>query len=230
MRDLINLFEAQHLSEIEIGGDVDGTHLDDLKAKHNFEPRQLTLFPRAPSEPTFPDKFTYMGRLGAYFVARTKEERSYGTATGAVEYTYYLFDNGDPIMYVGTLHPKSEFGGAYAGRNASNPQIFGEGLRVVSIFLDPSARGQGLAVAMYEWLLQNVCDYILPDDLQTPGGVHIWKQLVRDRARFDVMVFNPEQHTYYRAKPGAIWANVYKSYNLFPFVTLAGKSDDLIDS
>ena len=59
------------------------------------------------------------------------------------------------------------------------------------------------------------------------GGVDIWRRLVRD-PRFDVMIFNPETDDTYRARPGVIWSNVYRSHRLRPFVTLAGKADELI--
>jgi hypothetical protein len=218
------------MTEIRIGGEVDSGHLDDLESNHNFTPKQMTLpLPNVTAEPTLPPKMEMAGRLGAYYVARKKDDgESYYKRAGD-EYMYYLFDSGKPVAYVSTIHPKTEFGDAYRGRLSSDPKLQGEGLRVVSIFLDPSIRGQRTSVALYEWLLHNVCDYILPDDLQTQGGVYIWKQLVSD-PRFEVMIFNHEKYEFYRARPGATWRNVYRSENLRPFVTLAGKADGLIDS
>jgi GNAT superfamily N-acetyltransferase len=139
-----------------------------------------------------------------------------------------LFDSGKPIAYVATIPPDADFGEGRPGRKYENPELSGEGLRVISIFIDEEARGKGLAVALYHWLLTHACDYILPDDLQTRGGVFIWKQMLRD-PRFEIMVFNHNTHEYYKPKPGAVWANTYKSYWLRPFVTLAGKADQLID-
>ena len=218
----------QPLTEIRIGGEVDSDHLDDLNAQHDYTPKQLTLFPNVPSEPTLPPDMELMGRLGAFYITRKKNDGQAYHKRAGDEFVYYLFDSGKPVAYVGTIHPKSEFGDAYPGRLHSDPELLGTGLRVVSIFLDPAIRGQGTSVALYEWLLRNVCDYILPDDLQTKGGVYIWKQLLRD-PRFEVMVFNHQNYDYYRARPGAIWANVYRSDRLRPFVALAGTADALID-
>ena len=214
---------SEILLEIEIGGQVDSSHLDDMNQNFDFEPKQLSLFPDIPNEPNVPKKMEMMGRIGKYYVVRKNDD---GNGNHKDGYTYYLFDSGKLVAYVSTIHPDADFGDAYPGRAAKNPDLNGIGLRVVSVYFDPVARGQGLSVALYEWLLKNVCDYILPDDLQTPGGVYIWKQLVRD-PRFEVEIFNCNTYQYHRAKPGVVWSNVYKSYNLFPFVTLAGKAYEL---
>lgn len=205
------------LHEIEIGGEVDPSELEGLKQR-DFTPKQLTLLPNVPSEPTLPKDMELVGRIGPYFVTR-KQRRS--------ESLYYLFDSGNPVAIVAGIPPDAEFGEGWRGRKFQNPDLHGKGLRIISIYLDPKVRGQGLAVALYEWLLTHACDYILPDDLQTPGGVYIWKQMLRD-PRFEIMVFNFKSHDYYKPKPGAIWANTYRSYWLRPFVTLAGKADELI--
>jgi hypothetical protein len=224
----MTLCEAHALTEIRIGGDVDSSELDHVAGLHDYTPKQLTLLPNIPAEPSLPAEMEMMGRLGPYYVTRRKDTGGYGKQGAAAEYTYYLFDSGKPVAYVSTLHPESEFGDGYAGRSYTDPELHGDGLRVVSIYLDPVIRGQRISVSLYDWLLRNKCDYILPDDLQTRGGVYIWKQLLRD-ARFEVMIYNHETRDYHRARPGAIWANVYRSERLRPFVTLAGKSDGLID-
>lgn len=216
MRNFISLVEKL-LSEIEIGGEVSRPEEWD---EMTYEPRQLSLFD-VPTEPDLPKSMELLGRLGPYFL--TKKEISFHRAT------YYLFDNGKPVAYISTIPSHSDdFGGGYVGRKNSNPNISGKGLRVISVYVDPTFRGKNLSIELYFWLLKNECDYILPDDLQTPGGVSIWKKMLKD-SRFDVMIYNPDKYDYHRAKPGAIWANVYKSHRLRPFVTLAGKAKELID-
>lgn len=206
------------LHEIDIGGEVDSSELERLKTQ-DFTPKQLTLLPNVPAEPTLPKDMELVGRIGPYFVTRKQERKG--------EFIYYLFDSGTPIAYVATIPPDAEFGEGWPGRKHQNPDLDGKGLRVVSIYLDPEVRGKGLSVALYEWLLSNVCDYILPDDLQTRGGVYIWKQMLRD-PRFEIMVFNFQSQDYYKPKPGAVWANTYRSPWLRPFVTLAGKAEELL--
>jgi hypothetical protein len=211
------------LNEIEIGGDVDSDILDELIDKNDFTPKQLTLFPDVPSEPTIPKTLELVGRLGPYYVVKhfKKKDQFYPS-----EWTYYLFDSGKPVAYV-CLVSKFSPVGDYS-RVHRHPSLTGTGFRVISVFLYPEVRGKNLAVALYKWLLRNVCDYLLPDDTHTPGGVHVWKQLLRD-PELEMMIYNIENHDYYRAKPGAVWQNVYRSDNLIPFVALTGKAEALID-
>jgi hypothetical protein len=99
---------------------------------------------------------------------------------------------------------------------------------VVSVYVDPSHRGQNLALKMYQWLLQHVCDYILPDDLQTLGGVAIWRKLLNSRA-FEVMVYDYNSGTTRRRWAGKDFNQVYNSHHLRPFVTLRGKAAELFN-
>lgn len=210
------------LTEIEIGGEVDSSSMDNLRAQ-DFKSKQLPLFPELPTlEPELPKKFKHMGRIGGYFVARTIDNE--GSRHGK-EYSYVLLDQGTPIGYVAVVPPKANFGGGY---NAPNPPLDGNGLRVVSVVIERSHAGQNLALKLYQWLLQNVCDYILPDDLQTQGGVAIWRNLLRNTKTFEVMVYDADRGVIRRRKPGRDFQQVYKTDNLRPFVTLKGKAEELI--
>lgn len=224
LRHWMNLSEAV-LHEIEIGGEVDPSSLEQLRSQ-DFKSKQLDLFPDIPTlEPDLPREFEEMGRIGPYYIARKIESQ---TTKHGPEYIYYLFDQGTPFGYVAVIHPNAEFGGGYT-KSWHNPQIDGNGLRVVSIWVDRTHAGQNLGVKLYHWLLQNVCDYILPDDLQTQGGVAIWRKLLNSRA-FDVMVYDYNTGTYRRRWAGKDFNQVYKTYNLRPFVTLRGKAETLIDN
>jgi hypothetical protein len=186
-----------------------------LTQDQDFTPKQLTLFP-VPTEPTLPPDMEIVGRIGEYYVLLNADKK---------ESIYYIFNDGTPIAYIALIAPTAPFGDGYP---VTNPDLKGVGKRVIAVYISEQARGKNLSVQLYKWLLDNACDYLLPDDLQTRGGVYIWKQLVKD-PRFDVFIFNPDKYDYYPAKSGAVWSNVYKSYRLRPFVTLAGKADDLIE-
>ena len=223
MRRIINLLEnEQALDEIEIGGEVDISHFDDIR-DHDYRSKQLGLFPELPTmEPDLPPHFEEVGRIGSLFVAC----KQYATSkNGKGEFSYVLFDSGEPIGYVSVIDPFADFNGRYL---ISNPKIHGDGLRVVSIFIDDEHRGQNLAVKLYHWLLTNVCDYLLPDDLQTHGGVAIWRKLRNSRA-FDVLVYDPDREFSRERWSGKDFNQVYASNRLKPWVTLAGKANQLID-
>lgn len=224
IRRLMSIVESQIVSEIDIGGVVDGDHLYDLQKHGNYDPRQLDLFRDKPTPvaPELPHKggMKIAGRLGEYFVVSKADGRP-----GHV--TYYVFNRGTPIAYAAVQPPHVELGD---GGRPPVPNLHGDGLRVISVYIDEQYRGRGLALSLYEWLLKNVCDYILPDGLQTPGGVFIWKSMLRDR-RFDVMVYDDKRYTNRRRKPGKDFDAVYgdESWHLWPWATLRGKALDLID-
>lgn len=214
----MKLNELFSLNEIEMGGYVDTSDFDELD-KHDFSTGQLDLFKDIRGQDVnLPHDWEIVGKLGPYPIAIHKQ-------VDRETVTYYLFDHQKPIGYVATQPPEASFGGGY---HVSNPPLGGTGLRVVSVYLKPEYTGKGLSLDLYEWLLKNVCDYILPDDLQTKGGVSIWKRMLRQPNRFDVEVHDPGTYETRRRKPGNDFHQVYRSEQLRPFVTLAGKADDLL--
>lgn len=228
-RRLINLIESadnELVSEIERGGYVDSKYLDHFRKGRDFSPRQLDLFPEIST--TEPDvsadpKLKLEGRLKTMWVASKPSAHTYDPYPQQSR-TYFIFDKGKPIAYVAVQHPQSPVG------DGNPPFIYleGEGRRVISVYIDPEYRKTGLALDIYEWLLRNVCDYLLPDTMHTPGGEHIWKSMLKAQSRFDVQVFDPKRNVYRRRRPGKDFEQVYQNHALVPFVTLPGKAERLI--
>lgn len=223
MRSLMRLVEGlQPVNEIERGGEVDSTMLDDLEAEHDYTPDQLDLFPEIPSlELKLPKGFEQVGRIGTYFVTRRAESTS---KNGDPEHTYYVFDKAKPIAYTALLDPSSNFGDGYG---ATDPMLGGKGLRTVSVYIAESHRGKDLGIALYEWVLTNVCDYLLPDSRHTPGGEYLWKKMLNSK-KFEVMVFDPRTYMSRRRRSGKDFEQIYRNDDLCAWVTLAGKASRLM--
>jgi len=222
MRHLINLFESQKISEIEVGGYVDPPdYMSDYDNRDAHPEEQGELFPELPSI-QLPKGFERVGTMGKFIVSRKED----GKGKEGIKYTYVFFYDGKPASYIATIGINDPFGGGY---RIINPPLLGDGLRVISIWVNPTHRGQKLGIQMYEWLLKNVCDYILPDETHTYGGVNLWKQMLNRRNKFDVLVWDYEKSQFRRRWAGKDFAQIYNTNHLIPFVTLAGKSKELED-
>jgi hypothetical protein len=80
---------------------------------------------------------------------------------------------------------------------------------------------------MYEFLLQNVCDYLVSDTAHSSGGAAIWRKMLNSR-RFDVEVFDNNKYLSRKRRAGKDWAQVYQQWHLIPWVTLKGKADRIV--
>jgi hypothetical protein len=91
------------LNEIQIGGDLDTSHFDDLK-QNDFKTKQLDLFPDIPTlAPNLPQDYEELGRIGAYYVARKMDNdgtQPWTAIKQQPEYSYVVFDKGEVISYV----------------------------------------------------------------------------------------------------------------------------------
>jgi GNAT superfamily N-acetyltransferase len=207
------------LWEIERGGYVEPDVLQDLQSD-KFQNPQRDLFPEIPRlEPGGHPDYTQVGRIGGFFVLHKQ---------GQEDHLYILMDRSRVIGWISLIPIGSEYQD-YPHRNRDlKYHLTGTGFQVAGVYIDPEYSGRGLAVQMYEWLLRNVCDYIARDSSHTPGGEALWKKLLNSR-RFDVMVYDPNKGTSRRRWAGKDWGHVYQDFYLSPWVTLAGKAQDLIE-
>ena len=211
------------ISEIEIGGAVDSSYLSHISTTHQppegFRNKQYDLFSDIPTlEPNLPKNMKKLGNIGKLIVVELKEKNNNETTT------LVLFDIDKPIGWIalGQIKRGYEINFAWgAGENA-------KGLQVHSVYLDTSHRGQNLSIELYKWILTHVCDYLVADELQTFGGVKIWRRALNSK-KFDVMVFDAERQISRRRWAGKDFAHVYNTFYLIPWMTLKGKADKLMN-
>lgn len=224
------------LHEIEIGGGVDSSYLDDLN-NHDFTHPQRDLFPQIPTlDPHLPkeSKMTLVGTLGGLRVARVEPRMgrygarysgynpSFEPGSGSdSEVDYVLFDRNHAVAWAGVAIPPKPNQRPYDLRDETGGQV-------LSIYIAREFRGQNLGLKFYRWLLSNVVDYLVADELQTWGGVKLWRRALNSRA-FDVMVFDPSRGMSRRRWAGKDFEQVYKNYRLIPWMTLRGKADELLE-
>lgn len=151
-----------------------------------------------------PSGFSVVSRIGEYKVVK-KSEDSFTT-------TYILVDGPTAIGYLAL------------NRMFSPPQCIDEGsttLEANVIYIAPEYRGKNLALALYEWVLTHVCDFILAGEEHTEDGAALWRKLSNSR-KFAVFVYDPETDKCQRW-PGQRFNRVYDREELRPFVTLRSK-------
>lgn len=210
MRHLINLVEKAHLDEIERGADLNDDWEDQegefapekLGVPGKEDPNQPKLFPDEelprrvkPGATPFGDK-TPMVRVGelrqfGFTVARPRTKHD---SEDTVEYEpapdlefedevfFVVFDDITPVAYM-------------RGKIGSVPsEIDGNGgtsVQVSGVRVDKAYAKRGVALALYEWLMKNVADYVEADEVQSEGGVKIWQNMVKD-PRFEVVYEHPD--------------------------------------
>lgn len=219
MRDLINI-----LNEIEIGGGLDDTipdvHDTDLSGE------QLDLFDKVPKgEPRLPDFMKLVGRMGEFWVAeRIYPDQKPSKVRRAG--TFIFIKEGVAASYIGLKDYSAENLNYYRDI-AYKPDLHGVGLRVGAVFVRPEFRGSNLAVQMYVWVLENICDYLMADELQTPDGVKLWKRLRADR-RLAAEVWDGDKYMSRQRKAGKDFDHVYNVSHLIPWITLRSKRDSVL--
>jgi hypothetical protein len=225
------------LSEIELGGGVDSNilkpfpnyggaddHTDAAEPKID-EPKQLELFKDLP---VAAKNYTPLGKIsGKYIFAELKRSMNGFSANEKGERTFVLFaDNGKPVGVLALTAPDSEDG---AGRRGPyvHYELHGLGYRVSTVKIDPDHSGQGLAIKCYYFLLQNVCDFLMADTMQTSDGAALWQKMLNSR-KFAVQVFDAENHVKCKRRSGKDFNHVYNTSHLYPFVTLPHELDQVL--
>jgi len=220
------------LHEIEIGGGVDSTYLDDLN-KQDYTSPQRDLFPEIPTlDPHLPkeSKMTIVGALDGLRIARVDprmgnykyfhQYSQFEPGDGdASEVDYVLFDRAHAIGWAGMAIPPKP--------RQRPDSLEGTGGQVLSVYLDAAYRGRNLGLKLYSWLLSNVVDYLVADEMQTGGGVKLWRRALNSRA-FEVMVYDPRTGQSRRRWAGKDFDQVYNRGDLIPWMTLRGKADELL--
>jgi hypothetical protein len=210
------------INEIEIGGGVEpvipDVHDTDLSSD------QLDLFSEVPKgEPRLPPFMKLVGRMGEFYVAeRIYDQQKKGQRGG----TYIFIKDGVAASYI-ALKTYSVEDLNYPRDIAYKPDLHGNGLRVGAVFVRDEFRGSNLGVEMYVWVLQNVCDYLMADELQTQDGVKLWGRLKKDR-RLAVEVWDGDKYQSRARKTGKDWNHIYNVSHLIPWVTLRGKVEQVL--
>jgi GNAT superfamily N-acetyltransferase len=217
MREFITLVE--HLMEIERGGYVDAEDFGDVPEDVSGD--QLDLFePNTTGEPRIPQGWEMVGKAGQYFVMREKD-------TGANNITLVAILNGKTAgMFA--FHKWTREAMNYPHEYNWKPELLGEGLRVSSVYVREDFRGKGLTQLMYQWVLENLCDYIIAGSLQSSDGEKLWKNLKRN-PNLAMMVWDPERLKHRDRRSGKDFDNVYNVYHLIPWITLKSKLNDVLD-
>ena len=227
MRSLMDA--VQEITEVEIGGGVDRDFIDDIEGRADFTNPQQDLFPEIPTlDPHLPKatKMKIVGSIGPYRVVKTgslisaeqaAENRRYNEDTGI---DYVLFDRNKVVGWVGLIMPPKRRWQIY--------ELDGTAGQVGSIYLDKPYRGQNLGIKFYQWLLTHVCDYLVSDELQTMGGVKLWRRALNSRA-FDVLVYDKRTGMSRKRWAGKDFNQVYNTDDtLIPWMTLRGRADELM--
>jgi len=213
---------VRDLFEVEVGGGITLSDFpDDLPSK-DLSSNQLDLFKSVPSgEPNLPENLKLRGRMGEFYVAERGPKPGEEQSKGARCFVWVL--DGKAAAYV-WLVPYSRENLNYPQEMHYKPELNGKGLRVSAVFVGEEFRGQKLAPKIYQWCLEHVCDYLMADSLQTPGGVAIWKYL-RRLPQFAVEVWDGDRYQSRARKTGKDFNHVYNVNHLIPWVTLKSKLD-----
>jgi GNAT superfamily N-acetyltransferase len=216
-------FARPIVNEIETNAQMGDDAFIDHLHKDDFSGRQLDLFREIPSlEPDIPPNYKFVGRLGEFFVAKRNKERGN-------PYTSYVFFNRDSALGYVSLAAYDRSASQYPAHAPEAPELSGIGLRIHGVQVQPKFRGQGLGLKMYKWLLENVCDYLMADDVQTPDGVALWKRLQAQSNIFTVEVWDGEKFESRFRKRGRDFNYVYDKCHLIPWVTIPSKYEMVIE-
>lgn len=208
------------LVEVSIGGGIDKDYLDHLTQHADYTNPQTDLFPdEVPTlDPNLPKGMKLVGKLGTFRVVHVVDGAA--TQSDKGEETYAIFDRNRPIAWVGLGPPKRGYDIKIIDNKFTGYQVY-------SVYIDEDYRGKNLGVVFYKWLLTNVCDYLIADELQTRGGVKLWKRLQNSR-QFDVEVYDDAKYQSRRRWAGKDFDQVYQNDMLVPWVTLRGKANRLV--
>jgi GNAT superfamily N-acetyltransferase len=221
MRDIITLIETQELDEIELGGQLDSSFVDDLDKK-DLSSDQLDLFePTTTGQPRLPANMKLIGRTGAYYVAQRTGPLP-GQSQSKDEHLYVFIKDNKAAGYI-CLYPWSGDHVNYPHQVSYQPDLHGKGLRTAAVMVMPDFRGQNLGPTMYKWVLENVCDYIIADATHTQGGAALWKRMRAMKNVFAVEIWNADK---YETQPR--WhRHVYDRDHYIPWITLRGREHNI---
>ena len=216
---------AKEIFEVEIGGGIELNDFPDNLPNQDLSSDQLDLFePNTTGDPRLPYNLKLKGRMGEFYVAerlpKVGEEKSSSKC-------FVWIHSGKAVAYVWlTTYSKENMN--YPTDIYHKPELNGIGYRVSAVFVDPEYRGKALGPSIYEWLLKNVCDYLMADSLQTMGGVKLWKKL-KSMKQFSVQVWDSERYMSRARRAGKDFNHVYNTSHLIPWVTLKSKLNFVLD-
>jgi hypothetical protein len=207
------------VNEVEIGGGVEVSDLDDDPG-HDYTNKQRDLFRDTPAgEPELPQGYKLVNRVGDFWVAQCLKNMD----QHSVMYVFIKDGAENAAGYI-AAHKWHIDKLNYRHENIYQPMLGGKGLRVGAVYVREQYRGSDLSLVMYKWMLENVCDYLMADSLQTMGGVKIWKKL-QSRKPFHVEVWNGNQDTTRKHRRGKDFDRVYDNGYMIPWVTIDSKLD-----
>lgn len=219
------------INEVEVGGGIELGDFPDNLPDTDMSSKQLDLFKTTPSgEPNVPPNLKLKGRMGEFYVAerepKTPEEKAQASSKGAKCFVWIL--DGTAAAYI-WLTPYTREHMNYPQDMSYKPDLHGTGLRASAVFVAPEFRGQDLGPKIYQWVLTNVCDYIMADAMQTHGGVKLWQRL-RQMKQFVVHVWDGDKYFSRQRRTGKDFNHVYNVSHLIPWVTLRSKLDKVLDA
>lgn len=222
---LVEGLTGSTLNEIEIGGGISPSVLDDMREKNHHVDKpeyagQGELFPGkfpdlAKIHGTLSAPYKMVGRIDGFVVGLKTDEEQGVT-------TYVVFSEGTAIAWVSFRHKPIM---PYTGHNMHH-DLHGIGAQVCGVNVHPDHTGKRLALKLYKFVLENVYDYIIADATQSMGGVKLWKMLNNSRA-FDVLVYDPRVGYSRKRWSGKDLDGVYKNDDLILWATLAGRGHQI---
>lgn len=223
MRRIITLIESaqkQQIDEIDIGGGLDNFYVDELSDKnyqndHAEFAGQHELFPGmfpdlAKLHGTLKPPYKTLGKIDGFLFGYNPEAKA-----------YVMFDDGRAIAWVAIKDAEDQ-------ASIASDFLEGEGGQVGGIFVRQEYQGRQLGMKMYHFLLTHVYDYLFADNTQTLEGQNLWRKMLKSPL-FDVEVWD-HRKTDSVPLTGRNFRFVYTSnhsFELVPWVTLAGKSHQI---
>ena len=217
--------EISRVDEVDIGGAIDDDDFPDQLHTKDLSSDQLDLFDKVPTgEPRLPPNLKMLGRMGAYFVAERFKDSSRTPAPKSDKYSYgsrnIIFIKDGKAAAAIYLAPWTRDNMEYSYQYHNKPDLYGTGLMVKAVQVVPEFRGQNLGPMLYQWVLSNICDYILADNTHTLGGVKLWRRMLNMKGTFAVEVWDSQEFKSRRRWAGKDFEQVYKQGHLHPWVTL----------
>jgi hypothetical protein len=205
------------LTEVEIGGYIEKGDFPDNLDDDDLSSDQLDLFNPVPSgEPRIPADYKIVGRMDEHFIIKKNNNE-----------WYVVVCDGNAAAYVCLSAYKDSLN--YPSAIRYEPQLQGKGFRSSAVYVSDDYRGKNLAARLYRWVLENVCDYIIADSMQTPDGVKLWNRLRLDKKNFVVSIWNPEDYDSVVPSRKRQMARVYQNDSLIPWVTIPSKYEEVMD-
>ncbi len=201
------------MNEIIKGGGVTSDFIDDINSDDHTND-QYNLFPHIPTlDPKLPKTMKIVGSIGGYRVVSVFNDFEF---EGSKHFDYVLFDHKRAIGFLALMIPPK-----IKQRYVDLPGIVGQ---IGAIYIAKDYRGKRLGLLFYKWILSNVCDYLVADELHTDGGVKLWKDASNSNM-FDVRVYDETKGYSRRRWSGKDFDQVYRYDHLIPWMTLRGKAD-----